>query len=106
MKLSVFILPILLLLSIAGASTVTLTGSCYATIINQTNNYIQFNITNSGNGTATNLIIEPVVSGASLVNSTPITIPLVAPNGAYPQKIYLDNFTIPGSYVEQFIVKY
>lgn len=107
MRLLVFLLSMLLLIGIAGASTVTLTGTCYAKTLNTTNNFIQFNITNSGNGTATDLLIEPVITGASPVNNTTIEIPLVAPGGAYPSRIYLDNFsTTPGSYVERFIVRY
>jgi hypothetical protein len=89
----------------AAASTVTLTGTCYSTIINKTNNYITFNITNSGNGTATNFLIVPEIDGASTPNTT-ISIPLVAPGGAYSERIYLSNFTIPGSYVERFVARY
>ncbi len=98
-------MSMLLLFGIAGASTVTLTGSCYSRTVNQTNNFIEFNITNSGNGTATNLLIAPVIDGAT-TNTTSLLIPLVAPGGFYPEKIYLSNFTTPGSYVERFIVRY
>ena len=90
---------------LAGASTVTLTGSCYSNVINQSNNYITFNLANSGNGTATNLLIEPIIEGAAAENST-ILIPLVAPGGRYSERVYLSNFTMPGSYAERFIARY
>lgn len=110
MKMLIFLLSMVLLVGIAGASTVTLTGTCYSKVLNTTNNFIQFNITNSGNGTATSMLIEPVITGATLANNTnntTIEIPLVAPGGTYPVKIYLDNFsTIPGSYAQRFIVRY
>lgn len=101
------ILPLLLvaLLGIAGASTVTLTGTCYSNLVNGTNNFIQFNLTNSGNGTATNLVIIPLVQGAT-TNNTAITIPVVSPGASYPEKVYLSNFSTPGTYVERFLVRY
>jgi len=99
------IIAIVALIGISAASTVTLTGTCYASLINQTNNYLQFNLTNSGNGTASNLVIEPVIDGASPTNAT-ISLSLVAPGTTYPEKVYLNNFGIPGSYVERFVVSY
>lgn len=105
MRLAVFLLSVIMLLGIAGASTVTLTGSCYSKIINQTNNYIQFNLTNSGNGSATNLLLEPIIQGATPINES-VSIPLVAPSGFYPERIYLTNFSSPGSYVERFVARY
>ena len=105
MKILVLLLLIMLLIGITAASTVTLTGTCYSNIINQTNNYITFNLTNSGNGTATNFLIAPIMEGASALNST-ISIPLVAPGSTHSERIYLSNFTIPGSYVERFVTRY
>lgn len=105
MKILAILFSVLMLIGIAGASTVTLTGSCYSRTINQTNNYILFNITNSGNGTATNMVLEPIIQGASTANSG-LSIPLVAPSGSYSEKVYLSNFSVPGSYVERFIASY
>jgi hypothetical protein len=105
MKLSFILLALIALTGIAGASTVTLTGTCYSSIVNQTNNYMQFNLTNSGNGTATNFLLEPIITGATTKNAS-ILIPLVAPGATYIEKIYLSNFSLPGSYVERFVAKY
>lgn len=105
MKLPFILLALVAIIGVSSASTVTLTGTCYSNLINQTNNYMKFNLTNSGNGTATNLLLEPVISGASAIN-TSILIPLVAPGGIYVEKVYLSNFSTPGSYVERFIARY
>ncbi len=105
MRMLAFIIALMMLVGISAASTVTLTGTCYAGLINQSNNYMQFNLTNSGNGTASSLLIEPVIDGASAINAT-ISIPFVAPGSTYPERIYLDDFGLPGSYVERFVVSY
>jgi hypothetical protein len=105
MKMLFFLLSLVLFAGLASASTVTLTGTCYSRTINQTNNYIQFNLTNSGNGTATNFLLAPEIEGASTTNSS-ILIPLIAPGGKYTRDIYLSNFTQPGSYAERFVARY
>ncbi|MDE1868407.1 MAG: hypothetical protein KGH60_00340 [Candidatus Micrarchaeota archaeon] len=92
--------------STAMASTVTLRGSCAPNyLVNQTNNYIPFNITNLGNGTATNLLIVPVLQGASTPNAT-ISIPIAGPGSSYAEKIFTSNYTVPGSYAEYFVTRY
>ena len=103
-KLLIFLL-VAVIIGAASASTVTLTGTCYSGIISDKNNYMQFNLTNSGDGAATNLVITPVIEGA-IPNNTTISIPLVKPNTTYGERIYLWNFTAQGSYVERFLVRY
>lgn len=103
-KILIFLL-VAAIIGTSAASTVTLTGTCYSGIISDKNNYIQFNLTNSGDGAATNLVITPRISGAT-PNNTTVSIPLVKPNTTYGEKIYLWNFTTVGSYVELFLVKY
>jgi len=103
-KILIFLL-VAAIIGTAGASTVTLTGTCYSGIISDKSNYIQFNLTNSGDGAATNLVITPMISGA-MPNNTTVSIPLVKPNTTYGEKIYLWNFTTVGSYVELFLVSY
>jgi hypothetical protein len=105
MRLLIFAVIASILIGIAGASTVTLTGTCYSGIISNPNNYLQFNLTNSGNGTATNLVITPLIDGA-IPNNTTIMIPFVAPGSTYAERIYMHNFTTPGSFVERFLVRY
>ncbi len=104
MKFLVIFLAILMIGAVS-ASTVTLTGTCYSGIISDKSNYIQFNLTNSGDGTATNLVITPIIEGAR-PNNTTISIPLVKPNTTYAEKVYMWNFTTVGSYVERFVVRY
>lgn len=105
MKSLIFVISILLLVGIASASTVTLSGTCYSGVVNSTNNFVIFNLTNSGNGTATEFLLVPVLQGASSPNAS-MSIPLVAPGKTYTEKIYLDNFSIPGTYVERFVARY
>jgi hypothetical protein len=107
MKLPVLLISIFLLIGLAGASTVTLTGTCSPATINQTNNYITFNITNIGNGTASNLVLRPIIAGAHLTSGNgTIVIPIVAPGTKYSEKISLSNFSLSGSYVEIFDANY
>jgi len=98
------ILMLIASMSLAFSSTVTLTGTCYSKLVNSTDNYMTLNITNSGNGTATNLLIEPSLQGAT--TNTSILLPIVAPSSTYLEKIYFQNFTKPGSYVENFVTRY
>ena len=105
MKLLIIAIAVLAV-GMAGASTVTLTGSCRSGIINATNNSMQFNISNSGNGTASEMLIEPEISGAQLAGNSTILIPFVEPGISYPQRILFSNLTMPGSYVERFVVRY
>ena len=105
MKSLVFLILLSIMVGVVGASTVTLTGTCYSGIITEPNNYIVFNLTNSGNGTATNLVITPMINVAT-PNNTTVTIPFVGPGVTYSEKIYLWNFTSAGSFVEQFAVRY
>lgn len=104
MKIMLIALMLIASMSLAFGSTVTLTGTCYSKLINASNNYMVLNITNSGNGTATNLLIEPSIQGAT--TNTSILLPIVAPSSTYMEKIYLQNFTLPGSYVENFVTRY
>ena len=103
------LLPMILIMSLAqlaaATTTVTLTGSCPTSIINQSSNYLQFNISNSGNGAATELMLVPLLEGATTSNSV-ITIPLVAPGYNYSTKFYMYNFTEPGSYVDYIRASY
>ncbi len=50
-------------------------------------------------------MITPILDVAA-ANNTTITIPFVAPRTTYSEKIYMWNFTAPGSFVERFLVRY
>lgn len=102
---TIILVLLIALMGMGFASTVTLTGTCYSNIVNQTDNYILFNLTNSGNGTATNMLLVPSIQGATPLNAS-IPIQLVAPSNTYSSKFYLSNFTTPGSYLERFIARY
>jgi len=94
------------MLNLSGAATtVSLTGGCTHTLVNGSTNYITFNLANSGNGTATNLLIVPQLSGASTYNSIE-NLSLIGPGKNASFNFYLYNLSSPGSYAEGFIVQY
>jgi hypothetical protein len=86
-------------------TTVTLTGSCASGIINQSANYLTFNLSNSGNGAAADLILVPKFEGATTSNSI-MNISMITPGSSSSTRFYLYNFTAPGSYAEYMTVKY
>ena len=94
-----------LFIASAEGSTVTLTGSCAAQTVNAANNVFVFNLTNYGNGTATDLYLAPLLSGVSTSNSV-VLLPVISPGAHYSESFYLYNFSMPGSYAEYFIANY
>ncbi len=93
------------LMATAGASTVTLTGSCSNQLLDAAHNSFTFNLTNSGNGTAMDFELVPVLSGMSSYNSM-LAIPVVAPGGNYSLRFYAGNFSMPGGYAEYLLASY
>lgn len=89
----------------ARASTVTLTGSCPAQTVSPAHNVFVFNLTNSGDGAASNFYLIPELSGASTFNSF-MLLPVIAPGSQYSESFYLYNFSMPGSYIEYFLANY
>jgi len=98
--LSIF--AFLAFLNLAHAGTVTLTGSCNATLVNSS---IVFSLSNSGNDSAYNLIISPLVEGATPLN-TSYPINVLAPGQTKTIYVKLTNFGLNGSYVDAFYVTY
>jgi len=98
--LSIF--AFLAFLNLAHAGTVILTGSCNATLVNSS---IVFSLSNSGNDSAYNLIISPLVEGATLLN-TSYPINVLAPGQTKTIYVKLTNFGLNGSYVDAFYVTY
>ena len=98
----VSIFAFLAFLNLAHAGTVTLTGSCNATLVNSS---IVFSLSNSGNDSAYNLIISPIVGGATPIN-TSYAISVLPPGQTKTLFIKLTNFGLNGSYVDSFYVTY
>lgn len=105
MKLVLALAALLLFIGAASAGTVTLTGTCSSGVINGTANYASFSLLNSGNETATNLVLVPVFSGASPVGG-PQTISALAPGQNATLEFHFNNFSVPGSYAGGFTVAY
>lgn len=87
-----------------AATTISLTGSCQNNILNSSANVIHFNLFNSGNGEATNLNVFPLINGADITSQN-VYIPYLKP-GNVSMSFYLDNFSMAGSYVGFFNLKY
>jgi len=96
------IFAFLAFLNLAHAGTVTLTGSCNATLVNSS---IVFSLSNSGNDSAYNLIISPIVGGATPIN-TSYAISVLPPGQTKTLFVKLTNFGLNGSYVDSFYVTY
>lgn len=95
-------LSLLVLLSIANAGTVTLSGSCQNYLVN---NSIVFSLSNSGNDSAYNLLLSPLIFGAKPVNST-YPILQLKPGETVTTYFRLTNFTLNGTYADAVIVSY
>lgn len=78
----------LLLMGLASAGTVTLTGTCGK--YQQSNRTVNFTLTNSGNDTAGQLVITPLIQNAELANSSS-TISALGPDSTA-----ILNFSITG----------
>lgn len=114
MNLDRFAIAALLLLAVAshvaaqGSITVTLTGTCSGATVNQTYDYINFSLSNSGTGPASSVTLVPDFTGATPTNST-VTVSLIAPGNTSITRFYLGNLsnsTLPGSYVEYITAEY
>ncbi len=99
------IITVIMIMGMASAGTVTLTGTCSQSIINKTNNYTTFSLLNSGNETASNITIVPRIYGAMTYNSEE-TMQYLSPGQNKTASFYFYNFSIPGSYSDAFIVDY
>jgi hypothetical protein len=95
--LAAFAIVIALVVPLSAASTVTLTGGCPLYVINSSRSYITFNLTNSGNGTASDLLISANFAGISARNATQV-IPNVEPQSSYSKQFYLNKLVGQGSY--------
>lgn len=87
------------------AYTVTLNGACGTNIINTTSRYTTFSLSNSGDGPAQQLAIISHINGAQTPN-TSISFAQLQPNATNSASFYLENFSLPGSYLEYYTVEY
>lgn len=85
--------------------TVTLNGVCGTDIINSTSRYATFSLSNSGDGPAQQLVIIPNIKGALTPNAS-VSFAQLLPNATNSTDFYLENFSLPGSYVEYYTVEY
>lgn len=95
--LAAIAVAIAILVPISGASVVTLTGGCPLNIVNSTNNYITFNLTNTGNGTASDFLVGANFTGISSANQTQV-IPQLEPGASYSKRFYLSPQAVKALY--------
>ncbi|MGC8479440.1 MAG: hypothetical protein ACP5M9_02115 [Candidatus Micrarchaeia archaeon] len=101
MKKFVFILFSVIIFGFVYAGTVTLTGTCTKQL---NNNYIIFNLSNSGNDAAYNLNIDPKISYAT--SNGHFYISSIGPDSSNNLNITLTNVTAKGTYVNYIVVSY
>ncbi|HUC38804.1 MAG TPA: hypothetical protein VL944_01605 [Candidatus Acidoferrum sp.] len=105
MKAVFAMLAFVLVLGAATAGTVTLSGTCSSSLVNSTSNSVYLRLSNSGNESATNLLVIPKFGGASTYNATG-SAPYISPGQNETFIFHFHNFTTPGSYIGAFTVQY
>jgi len=101
-KTSLSILTFAVLIGLASAGTVTLTGGCRTAVI--TNNTVQFHIVNSGNDTAFNMVLTPVLTNAQPVGA--YTINSLGPLQNATLMVKVANITEKGTSPAYFVAAY
>ncbi|MDE1828315.1 MAG: hypothetical protein KGH65_04095 [Candidatus Micrarchaeota archaeon] len=102
-KLPLIPMLLIMLLGTASAGTVSLTGTCQSNLMS--GNILNFTLVNSGNDTAYNLQLSPVLSGAQAEN-------LSYPLGSLPSDqgatflIPLTNITVKGTFIDALVATY
>ncbi len=89
------------MLSYSFAGTVVLTGSCTRFV---TNNSFKFSITNSGNDSAYDLLINPYIANAAVAGNYSANI--LQPGTTANFSIRLSNVTAKGTYADYVVVTY
>jgi hypothetical protein len=102
LKFSVYIFAFVALLGITHAGTVVLTGTCYNYV---TNNTIHFTLSNSGNDSAYNLILSPILTNATPMNSS-YSINALNPGYNVSVQVKLKNISMQGTYADVFVLAY
>ncbi|MGC8567882.1 MAG: hypothetical protein ACP5RP_00705 [Candidatus Micrarchaeia archaeon] len=85
------------MLEISKAATITLTGGCPSSIITNSTNYFEFNLSAKGNSSASNLVITPMLDGMPV--SSPIRLKNLSSGESVISKIYLNKLPENGTHV-------
>ncbi len=93
------------LLGYAGASTVTLTGTCTGQTLTANSSTLYFYLSNTGDGAATNLLIVPRLFGLSTYEQSE-NLSALDPASNASFAFHTSNFSYPGTYVGGFILEY
>jgi len=102
-KIPFALLLLTLLTGIASAGTVSLTGTCQSDLM--PGNTVNFLLVNTGNETAYNLQLSPIITGASPQNlSYPVNVLTPTINTLF--LIPLLNISTLGTYIDAFVATY
>lgn len=93
-------------LASAAIVTVTLSGTCTHTIVNQSENYVIFNLSNTGNGDASDFVLYPQIAGTNAVLNSSSALPTVVHDRKYSTQIYFYNLSTPGTYAAPMFASY
>lgn len=96
---------VLIILAVAignvSAGTVTLTGTCNIPV----HNNLTFKLANTGNDSASNLVLTPHIQNVQLSQSQ-YTAQSILENSTENFTVSFSNVTIPGSYSDYFVLAY
>ncbi len=98
---ALYFIIFLAVIGISHAGTVTLTGTCQGAVRNNT---LSFSLSNSGNDTAIDFSVVPVVQDATV--SGAYSINSLGPGETYPLQIKLANITAKGTYDDYIKASY
>ncbi len=106
MKAALFAaLAMAVLIGSSSALTVTLTGTCKGIYQNNSVDYVEFVLNNSGNGPATNLSFIPASLGINL-SARNGTLPVLYPGNTSTTRFDVTNATYNGTYAFGMYVSY
>ena len=89
----------------SGASTVTLTGTCTGQTLTANNSTLYFYLSNTGDGTATNLLIVPRLFGLSTYEQSE-NLSALGSSSNVSFAFHTSDFSYPGTYVGGFLLEY
>ncbi len=105
MKAILALIGLVALFGVLHAGTVVLTGTCGQTPISANHPYNSFSLLNSGNETASGLIIVPDFSVGNAVNISE-SVSTITPGQNVTENFYFSNLSMEGSYAGSYEVSY
>jgi hypothetical protein len=105
LKILIGLVALSLLFGIAVSGTVSLTGTCYPQPVSAPSGNATFNLLNTGNESATSILIVPNFNGGSAVNRS-VSLSSLSPGQNVTFTFQFDNLSTPGSYAGSYSAAY